>query len=240
MAVFLTGPTTTGIPNPKFVRRRASDGAYWSTAGTPAFEAYNASNIANYGITATEVGATATYTATDPAGATEGNFLFIAAAGASLVVSDIKNNVQWEDPAGASVSTAMFDDYANGTLNAGVLTVTQIAPNGIQASSIATGAITAAKIATGAITNAKFAAGAIDSTAAPNLDIAVSAVPAAWGASVIGNGRTRDYFLQGGSNKVVRSATTMTFYSTDDTTVLATGPATQDGSFLPLASFDPT
>lgn len=84
-----------GITTGKFVRYRESDGAVWSTSGTPAFEAYNASNIANYGIAATEVGSTGVYTATDPAEGTFGSWLFVKAAGASLAVSDLVSNVYY-------------------------------------------------------------------------------------------------------------------------------------------------
>lgn len=72
------------------------------------------------------------------------------------------------------------------------------------------------------------------------LDAAVSGIPAAWGASVIGNGRTRDYFLQGGFNKTVRTANAFAVYSTDDTTQLATAVLTEDGALNPMASVDPT
>lgn len=77
---------------------------------------------------------------------------------------------------------------------------------------------------------------------------AVAALPtaaqnaAAWGASVVGNGRTRDYFLQGGMNKVESGAagTAFTVYATDDSTPLytATGVrlATSVGG---LRSIDP-
>ena len=65
-------------------------------------------------------------------------------------------------------------------------------------------------------------------------------IATAWGASVVGNGRTRDYFLQGATNKVVRTATTFVLYSTDDLTPLMSAVATQDGSLDPLASIDPT
>ena len=95
----MSGYSSTGISNPKFVRRRRSDGFFWSTAGA-AFETYTVGNIANYGITATEAGATGSYTATDPADTTEGDYLFIAAAGASLAVTDIATNIRWQDHAG--------------------------------------------------------------------------------------------------------------------------------------------
>lgn len=65
--------------------------------------------------------------------------------------------------------------------------------------------------------------------ASANLDAQFSGVPAAWGASVIGNGRTRDYFLQGGANKVSFAADGLSFtvYATDDTATLYTGTSTR-------------
>lgn len=95
MPAKLTAQASTGISNPKFVRFRRSDGAVWNTSGTPAFESYSAGNIANYGIAATETGATGYYTVTDPADTTEGDYLLVSAAGSSLAVTDLANNVQW-------------------------------------------------------------------------------------------------------------------------------------------------
>lgn len=106
MATLMTGYAETGLSNPKFVRRRASDGAWWSTAGTPAFESYNASNIASYGITAAETGSTGVYTATDPAETTTGDYVLVAAAGASLAVSDVATNVRWQGDSGISTLTS--------------------------------------------------------------------------------------------------------------------------------------
>jgi hypothetical protein len=100
MATLMTGYAESGITTAKFVRRRASDGAFWNTSGTPAFEAYNASNIAQYGIAGTETGATGIYTATDPSDSTAGDFLFVKAAGSNLVVSDLTNGLRWQDVAG--------------------------------------------------------------------------------------------------------------------------------------------
>src|SRR6185503_12786364 len=56
-----------------------------------------AANIADYGIAATEVGATGRYTATDPAETTEGDYVLVKAAGASLVVSDLTGGLRWQD-----------------------------------------------------------------------------------------------------------------------------------------------
>ena len=96
MASLMTGYAETGLTTAAFIRRRKSDGYWWSTAGTPAFEAYNASNIANYGIAATEVGSTGIYTATDPAESTEGDCLLVKKAGASLTVSDVATGGRWQ------------------------------------------------------------------------------------------------------------------------------------------------
>ncbi len=96
----MTGYAETSITTGKFVRRRLSDGAWWNTSGTPAFEAYNAANIASYGTAATETGATGVYTATDPSDTTVGDYLFIKAAGASLAVADVATGVRWEQTAG--------------------------------------------------------------------------------------------------------------------------------------------
>ncbi len=104
MAAVLTGYGTTGFAHPKFIRRRLSDGFWWNTSGTPGFEAYSAASIANYGIAGVEVGATGAYTATDPASSTDGDFLAIDAAGASLVVSDVATRNFWQDQAGPMMS----------------------------------------------------------------------------------------------------------------------------------------
>lgn len=55
---------------------------------------------------------------------------------------------------------------------------------------------------------------------------------AAWGASVVGNGRTRDMYLQGMTNKVSFAADGLswTLYSTDDTTPLFTGSSVRLGA----------
>lgn len=104
MATKLSGSGTTGLANAKGFRTRDSDGFVWSTAGTPAFEAYNAANIANYGIAAAETGSTGIYSFTDPAETTPGRFRLIAAAGASLTVADVANNTFWEEGAGVDLN----------------------------------------------------------------------------------------------------------------------------------------
>jgi hypothetical protein len=105
----------TGITTGKFVRFRKSDRAMWSTSGTPAFETYSAGNIANYGIAASEIGATGLYEATDPAEGTAGDWLFIKAATASLAVSDIVSNVYYTGEAADFTSPlVIYVDKANG------------------------------------------------------------------------------------------------------------------------------
>lgn len=75
---------------------------WWNTSGTPAFEAYNASHIANYGITVTQ-NAGCNYTwiipSTLPA-STSGcpyRSITFACAGASLATGDITTGVVYED-----------------------------------------------------------------------------------------------------------------------------------------------
>lgn len=79
---------TTGLATVVAVRLNA-DGQFWNTSGSPAFETYNAANIANYGIAMSEVGATGVYTVDDPAPTVEGSFIVAIRAGASLAVSDL-------------------------------------------------------------------------------------------------------------------------------------------------------
>ena len=79
---------TTGLATVVAVRLNA-DLQWWNTSGTPAFEAYNAANIANYGIAMSEVGATGVYTVDDPAPTVEGSFIVAIRAGAGLAVSDL-------------------------------------------------------------------------------------------------------------------------------------------------------
>lgn len=99
MAALLTGYAETGIAtaNVKFVRRRKSDGAFWSGA---AFETYNPANIAAYGLVGAETGATGIYTVTDPAETIEGDFLLVKSAGASLAALDLTTGLRWQDLAG--------------------------------------------------------------------------------------------------------------------------------------------
>lgn len=70
-----------------------------------------------------------------------------------------------------------------------------------------------------------------------------SEIAVAWGASVVGNGRTRDYFLQGGMNKIafdLPSVGQFTTYLTDDTTPLNTGTYLRGSPSLgPLTAIDP-
>jgi hypothetical protein len=113
------------------------------------------------------------------------------------------------------------------------------------------GAITATAFAAGAIGVTAIAAGAIGSD---QLDLsAVDAIQAglptaaenaaAWGASVVGSGRTRDYYLQGGTNLIAFAADGLswTLYATDDATPLQAGTATRlAASVGGLRGVDPT
>jgi hypothetical protein len=108
MAV-MTGYAEAGLSNPKFIRRRASDGAWWYVTGS-AFEAYNAAHIASYGIAAAQDGATGVYTATDPAPAVSGDYVLVAAAGASLAASDVAANARWQDSVAPGVNVKKVND----------------------------------------------------------------------------------------------------------------------------------
>lgn len=86
---------------------------WWNTSGTPAFEAYNATHIASYGITLTEGGTTGLYTfaipATLPASAPGNPYVATAyrIAGANLATGDLAASVwQWEF---AWAGTAVID-----------------------------------------------------------------------------------------------------------------------------------
>ncbi len=135
MTVLMTGYAETGLLHPQMIRRRKSDGAFWNGA---AFEAYNASNIATYGIAAAETGVTGVYTATDPADTVAGDFLLIAAAGASLVVSDVATNLRWQDAAGTTGLTqadvreaiGMADDDLDDQLAAINVSIASISSSG--------------------------------------------------------------------------------------------------------------
>lgn len=124
MAAVMTGYAETALPHPFFVRRRRTDGFWWNTSGTPAFENFSAVNIAAYGIAATEAGATGTYSATDPADPTEGDYVLVAAAGVSLAVSDLATNRRWQDVAGGrsvNLTQAIGSAQTDGTVGAALL-----------------------------------------------------------------------------------------------------------------------
>lgn len=115
MATFLTGNNITGLTNVVAVRMRSSDNAFWNTSGTPAFEAYNAANIANYAISSSEIGATGIYNASDPSDTTPGSYLMTTKSGGSLAVTDLPN-LFWQDNAGPSPSNTLL---IKGTSSAG-------------------------------------------------------------------------------------------------------------------------
>lgn len=66
---------------------------WFNTSGTPAYEDYNASNIADYGSPLTQVGATPLYTGTVPSGLPDGvhSIYGFETAGAALTVADLDN-----------------------------------------------------------------------------------------------------------------------------------------------------
>jgi hypothetical protein len=73
----------------KAIITRLTDGYVWNTSGTPAFETYNASNIANYGVALTEQGASGRYVLTMPSLAAGVYDLDVRVlTGASLAQSD--------------------------------------------------------------------------------------------------------------------------------------------------------
>jgi hypothetical protein len=70
-----------------------------------------------------------------------------------------------------------------------------------------------------------------------------TAIAAAWGASIIGNSRTRDMFLQGLTNKIafdVPGIGQYTLFSTDDTTPLKIGTYTASVGASPVIVLDPS
>jgi hypothetical protein len=91
--------------------------------------------------------------------------------------------------------------------------------------SVATNGLTAASLAPDAV--AEIQGGLSTLTAAGLL------------AHEVGSGRTVSYYLSGGFNKTVRTATTFTVYGHDDTTPLATAVLTENGDREPVESIDP-
>ena len=83
----------TGLTTVKAVLRNATH-QIWNTAGTPAFETYNAANIADYDIATTEQGAAGCYVATMPT-STAGWYRISGyiIAGASLAEADMLNPI---------------------------------------------------------------------------------------------------------------------------------------------------
>ena len=83
----------TGLTTVKAVLRNATH-QIWNTAGTPAFETYNAANIADYDIATTEQGAAGCYVATMPT-STAGWYRVSGyiIAGASLAEADMLNPI---------------------------------------------------------------------------------------------------------------------------------------------------
>lgn len=140
--LLIAGPVETGITTGKYTLIRQADGFWWNTSGTPAFEAYNAANIASYGIAATETGATGIYTATNPSDTTPAYFAFVKAAGASLAVADLQTGLRWTGNTGPLPTSAVTLATAQPAVTftslsvtgafaiAGGIAVTQSATNG--------------------------------------------------------------------------------------------------------------
>src|SRR6202030_256140 len=121
LAIAETGLPASGAGALTFVRRRRSDGFYWTGA---AFEAFVSGNIATYGFASAESGVgTGQYSATDPTPTVEGDYLAVKQAGATLAQTDLTNG-RWQDVAGPRTADV---EYVLGTAptaaTAGILDV---------------------------------------------------------------------------------------------------------------------
>lgn len=163
------------------------------------------------------------------------------------------------EPAHISInnSTIVYDSSGRKSLTIGYGypglwdTATHVGSVGLVATGISTDAITAAKVAADQDTAAAAAVRTNLTTELGRIDAAVStrasqtsvdSLPDDWGASIIGDGRSRDYFLQGGANRIAFAADGLTFtvYSTDDLTPLYTGTSTRHSAAVGgLRSVDP-
>jgi hypothetical protein len=115
----MSGKAESGAGSACFVRRRASDGAYWNVVGF-AFEAYQAGNVGQYGIPAGEqVASSGWYTADDPAPAVEGDYELIVKAGANLAASDLEPGSRWHERVPAAAPTAAQNAAAWGARELG-------------------------------------------------------------------------------------------------------------------------
>jgi hypothetical protein len=233
---------------------RSATGTVWN--GT-AFEAFNAANWATYDIALTEQGSTGYYVGTFPTVAagvyavevrrqTGGSPAAAVATDPYLGGGDAEwdgtvlrgaGNVNLAAWAGSAPAALNGDNYLqvsvrqvggeNATASAAVdfSLIGTVTTDGITAASLATGAITAASLAADAV--AEIQGGLSTLTAAGLL------------AHEVGSGRTVSYYLMGGFNKTVRTGTTFTVYSHDDTTPLASAALTENGDREPVESIDP-
>jgi hypothetical protein len=101
MAAVLEAPglIDNALSTVKLARTRASDGFFYNF-GLAAYEAYNAANIADYGLAMTMHGSSGIFSAADPTPTVPGKFYAILQAGGSLAVSDFADNILYEGEAG--------------------------------------------------------------------------------------------------------------------------------------------
>ena len=106
MGAIFTVDLGTGLTTVAFVIIN-TDGQWWNTGGTPAFETYAAGNIADYGTAAgSEYGSTGLYPCTFPALITTRGYYkayVVVKAGASLAVTDFpldaEGMINWDGSA---------------------------------------------------------------------------------------------------------------------------------------------
>jgi hypothetical protein len=187
-----------------------------------------------------------------------------AVASSGYVRVDLR---QIDGDATAAGLSDLAGDYTNGALNATVNgdvvgkvlgeagpggTITGVGAWAAGAAGAAVSTLTAAQVNTevdAALADYDPPTHAELTAAAGAVTLAVGGIPtaaenaAAWGTSVVGDGRTRDYFLQGGTNLVTFAADGLswTLYATDDATPLQAGTATRlAASVGGLRGVDPT
>jgi len=166
------------LPATAYFVVRNSVGQFWNTAGTPAFEAYNAANWTDYDIALTQSGASQHYAGTFPSAIAAGVYSLTAyiQGGASPAITDTlagqDDTFHWSGTARRSLNDVKLSGETHtSAVIPTVSTVNGLANNVITAASIASDAITAAAIASDAITSAKIATDAIGAA-----QIAASAV----------------------------------------------------------------
>ncbi len=139
-------------------------------------------------------------------------------------------------------ATGLQIDGGSGSSSAGIIVLgkTGVSINGLGGAGLVVAGTTFSINATGAVSMAN-AGNSIILGATQDAATGV-ACAAAWGVSVVGNSRTRDYFLQGGMNKFQSSDPSSgfaTLYQTDDATALKIF-ATASAAVDPIVSMDPT